>query len=78
MSAYAGFRLALIRRIHDEKLTPNQVADALEAEGLGQLCWKEISDYRSLGDTWRNLADRAWCGRCRMIQSPEHTCLIVL
>lgn len=50
--AYAAFRFALVQRILAEHLTPAQTSDALEAEGLAQVCYQEIDLYRRWGDTW--------------------------
>jgi hypothetical protein len=50
--AYGIFRMNLIRRIRGEELTPTQVADALESEGLGTLCRDEIIRYRLWDDRW--------------------------
>jgi len=58
-SAYGSFRSDLILRIFDEHLSPNQVADALEKEGLSQLCASEIMRYRDWGDHWGRRVEQA-------------------
>jgi hypothetical protein len=57
--AYGQFRAALILRIFDEHLTPNGVADALEKEGLSQVCSGEIGRYRDWGDHWGRRREQA-------------------
>jgi len=53
-AGYARYRSQLIQRILADALTPNQVADELEAQGLRQLCYEEIERYRAWGDRWEN------------------------
>jgi hypothetical protein len=50
--AYGIFRMSLIQRIRNEELTPTQVAECLEAEGLGTQCREEIIRYRLWDDRW--------------------------
>jgi hypothetical protein len=50
--AYGIFRLQLLGRILAEALTPAEVAEALEREGLAQTCSEEIARYRAWGDRW--------------------------
>ena len=79
MSAYDQFRMALIQRILDEKLTPNQVAEVLESEGFGTLCWDEIAEYRKRGDHW--LSDdepMRWCPRCHHLHNLTLQCMVLL
>lgn len=49
---YMRYRHDLVQRILAEQLTPNQVADELEREGLTAICYEEIDRYRRWGDRW--------------------------
>jgi hypothetical protein len=50
--AYGIFRIQLLGRILAQGLTPTQVAEELEREGLSQVCGEEITRYRAYGARW--------------------------